>query len=241
MAATLCWSPGAAVSHRAAVALWRLPGVDLPPPELTVPRDRRRNHACDVIVHWSPLPVADVTAVDGIPVTTPARTLIDIASVVPADVVEEALDDALRRSLVSVPRLRWRIQELGARGRQGIGVIRGLVAERAGTGVESRSVLETRLARALKRAGLRPVRQHPLRDRGRVVAVVDFAFPEARLVIEADGYKWHTGRARWANDLARRNRVTALGWRVLHITWADLHENEPDTIDRIRAALEKPG
>jgi very-short-patch-repair endonuclease len=68
------------------------------------------------------------------------------------------------------------------------------------------------------------VAQHEIRVRGRVVARVDFAVPAARLAIEADSYRWHSGRKNWQEDLARRNALTSLGWRVIHVTWGDLDD-----------------
>jgi very-short-patch-repair endonuclease len=205
--------------------LWGLPGAD-GELEITVPRSRQRNHRCGAIVHRSIVPGVDVSVVDAIPVTTPTRTLIDIAALLPRDVVEEALDDALRRKLTTVARMRWRIDASAGRGRQGIGVVRALVADRA-HGRAPESVFETRLLRKLRAAGLADaVRQHPIYDGNRLVAVVDFAFPDARIAIEADGYKWHSGRARWQRDLARRNRLTDLGWKMVHATWDDLNDDE---------------
>jgi len=67
--------------------------------------------------------------------------------------------------------------------------------------------------------------------------VVDFAFPEARVAIEADGYRWHSGRARWERDLARRNSLTALGWRIVHVTWADLTQDPATLIARIKTVI----
>lgn len=82
----------------------------------------------------------------------------------------------------------------------------------------------------MRRAGLpEPVRQHTIYDRGRFVARVDFAYPHAKLAIEADGYRYHSGRARFESDRARLNALTALGWRVIHVTWAQLHD-EPDQV-----------
>jgi very-short-patch-repair endonuclease len=70
-----------------------------------------------------------------------------------------------------------------------------------------------------------------------VVAVVDFAYPDRRIAIEVDGYRWHAGRRRWERDLARRNALTALGWRVLHVTAADIEQRPGDMLAIVRAAL----
>src|SRR6266568_5027299 len=92
-AATLGWGDAARVSHRAASGLWRLAGFEPGIIELTVPRSRQR--AVPGIVHRNMLFEADATILDRIPITTPARTVIDIASVCAAEQVEEAFDDAL--------------------------------------------------------------------------------------------------------------------------------------------------
>lgn len=166
---------------------------------------RRRDRKLPGIIHRPrSLPPVDVMTVDEIPVTTPARTLLDIAGVAQLDRVEEALDDALRRKLVSLSRLRWRLRKTGGMGTPGTAAMRALIDARANGLPVPQSVFETRLLRLLKEAGLpEPVLQHEIRDRGRLVAVVDFAFVDERVAIEADGYRWHSGRARFEHDLAR--------------------------------------
>jgi very-short-patch-repair endonuclease len=164
--------------------------------------------------------------------------LLDVAAVASSDLVEEALDDALRRKLVSLSRLRWRLSEIGRSGRPGVALLRSLVDARTSTTAVPQSVFETRLLRVLKDAGLpEPVVQHEIRDRGRLVGVVDLAFPEIRLAIEAEGYRWHAGRLRFERDLARRNSLTALGWRVIHVTWADLTDRGEATIQAMVRAM----
>jgi very-short-patch-repair endonuclease len=218
-----------------------LAGVEPGVFEITVPKGkavRRRG----VIVHQArDLRPVDVTVVDAIPVTTPTRTLIDLGAVVPKEAVEEALDDALRRGLTSIPRLRWRIGELATRGRRGVGVVRELVDRRAGDPAIPESVLETRLLRLIEREGLpAPVRQYQVRERGRLIAIPDFAYPDLKLAIEADGYRWHSGREQWESDLARRNALTARGWRVVHVTYRDLEHRPDEVVRTIARALAGP-
>ncbi|MGZ4105520.1 MAG: DUF559 domain-containing protein [Actinomycetota bacterium] len=235
MEACLAWGDGSAISHRSAGGLWRLSGFEPEPVELTVPR--RRERRAPGVVHRNALSSVDLTAVDGIPVTTPARTLIDIASVSPRDVVEEALDDALRRGLVSISRVRWRLDALGG-GRCGVAFMRALLDDRDPAASVPQSGFERRLLRILKRAGFPdPVLQHRVRDGGRLIAVVDFAYPRHRLAIEADGYRWHSGKARWQHDRERGNDLTLLGWRVIHVTWDDLTNRCDAVVDSIRAAI----
>lgn len=236
MAACLAWGEGAAISHRAAAALRRLAEFEPGLVELTVPRSRRRSEPG--IIHRHPLLRADVTTVEEIPVTTPARTLIDLASVAEREAVEEAMDDALRRGLVSIPLLRRRLDAIGRPGRPGVAMMRLLLDSRDPSEAVPESVFERRLLRTLQRAGLpAPVLQHEIRIGGRLIAVIDFAYPDARLAIEADGYRWHSGRIRWDHDRARRNRLTLMGWRIIHITWTDLTRRPKTIINAVAQAL----
>ena len=204
--------------------------------ELTVPR--RRRGAGPGIVHRSPLAATDVEVIDGIRVTRPARTLIDVAAVVHRDVVEEALDDALRRGLVPISILRKRLDQIaGGGGRRGVGVLRELIEDRTRHGVP-RSVFETRMVRTLKRSGLpAPVRQHEVTEGSRTIAVLDFAFPDRRVGIETDGYRWHSGLARWRRDQRRNNELVALGWRMVHITWDELRDQPAQVVASIARVL----
>jgi very-short-patch-repair endonuclease len=66
---------------------------------------------------------------------------------------------------------------------------------------------------------------------------VDFAYPDIRLAIEVDGYRWHAGRARWEHDLGRRNALTARGWSVIHVTSSDIERHPGKTVRVIAEAL----
>ncbi len=241
IAACLAWGPGAVASHRAAAALWAFPGFPAGPIELIVPRGRDRKRPGTVHRPLS-LPPGDVTTRDAIPVTTPTRTLLDVAAAADARTVEEALDDALRRGLVSLKRMRWQLGQAPRNGRAGAALLRSLVETRADGLPVPQSVLETRVLRALQSVGLPdPIRQHRIRDGGRLVAVVDFAYPERRIAIEAEGFRWHGGRLRWTRDLARRNELTSLGWLVIHVTWSDIVEGPDAALRAIARAMRSSG
>jgi very-short-patch-repair endonuclease len=234
VAACFAYGEDALVSWRAAAALWELPHFPQGIVEVTVGRTRGRIPG--IIVHRVAVGRADRAVLAGLPVTTPARTLIDIASVVPVTTLEEAINDALARRLVTVRRLGHRIEAIAVRGRPGIARIRRVV-ERLVQGPAPMSVLETRLLSHLRRSKFRePILQHRIRDRGVVVAVVDFAYPEAMVAVEADGYRWHSSPSKWRNDLARRNVLTGLGWRVVHVTSRDLIDRPDDIVATIAAA-----
>lgn len=238
LAACLVGGEEAFASHLAAGGLWRLSNFGSGAIEIGVPRGRRVRRPGITVHQVRALLTADLTVVDAIPVTSPTRTLIDLSSVAPIEAVEEAMDDALRRGLTSIARLRWRLAGLQRSGRAGVGVVRELVDARGGGDAIPQSVIETKFLRTLVQAGLPlPARQYRVRQRGRVLAVVDFAYPRARLAIEVDGYRWHSGRARWEYDLARRNRLTAIGWRVIHLTSRGLDHRPHHVVHMVAEAL----
>jgi very-short-patch-repair endonuclease len=187
--------------------------------------------------HVQSLP-SDSIFVAGIATTSPSRTLLDLASVVSPDALQLAVEDALRRGLTSLARLRWCLSTQGGHGRPGTATLRRIVCDYETLKRPTDSGFEARLHQVLSRGGLPvPERQHEIRHRGKVVARVDFAYPRSKLAIEAVSFRWHSGRSAWARDQNRGNAVAALGWRTIAVTWDDLR-NEPDSvIRRIKQAL----
>lgn len=239
IAACLHFGPGAVLSHRAAAVLQGLQGFKPEKTEVTVPRNRNRIRLREVVIHGTqdPIPEEDITRVDGIPVTKPARTLMDLAAVVSEEVLETALDDAVRRRLVSVSFLdRW-LEDPRRKRRRGARKLRRLVDLRATVGV-AESPLETRVLKLLRKAGLPvPMLQYVVRDGRRFVARLDFAYPVERVAIEADGFRYHDGRREFDDERARGNEIQAMGWRVLRITSKHL-DRDPDGVAAwVRRAL----
>ncbi len=227
LAACMATSSTAVASHRAAAKLWELPGFgDETEPEVTVTRHRWHRLAGVHCHETLALPRSDVTRRDTIPVTTPTRTLVDVARYAVSARLEEALDDALRRGLTTLDRLTARVDELSGPGRRGITKIRSLIDARDAAAAVPESVQERRLVRLLARNGLpRPVLQFEICDGSRFVARVDAAYPEQRIAIEYDSYMFHGSRHRHELDLARRNQLQALGWQIFHATAADLRNH----------------
>lgn len=235
MAACLWAGAGAVSSHRTAGALWGLDGM---PPGVVEITTLRRLRSPAVLLHQSRLTPRDATAIGSIPVTDSTRTLIDLGAVARREMVEVALDDALRRRLTSLKLLLARLDDLGGKGRRGAGVLRSLLEQRDPKKPPPESVLEARLIGLLRRARLpEPARQFPVREGGRLLARVDLAYPEVLLAIEADGYRYHSGRVAWQRDLKRRNALTSRGWRVIHVTWNDVVGGGERVLTEIRRAL----
>lgn len=230
--AACLWADGTA-SHRSAAALWKLDGTKRKIIEITTPRDLRANK---IKVHTGCLAPEEVTSVGPINVTTVARTLLDLGAVVEPQVVQGAVTDALRQKLITPERLQRYLRSAGGRGRRGAKTLRSIVAALGDRRPES--VLELRLIRVLRRSGLpEPISQFSIRRGQKVVARVDLAYPEIRLAIEADSYRYHGGSADWRRDLARRNELTGLGWRVIHVTWDDVTRRPATVIRQVRIAI----
>lgn len=139
MAAQLWLGPGGAASHRAAAALLNIGGVRPDVTELTTTQPGRRGIPPLVLHHTDRLPSCDIVRLGPLVVTNATRTLIDLGAVVDEMIVHGALDDALRKGLTSIGRLKWRLEGLGTKGRRGSRVIRALL---------TRPFLNTRLTSA---------------------------------------------------------------------------------------------
>jgi len=233
-----CWAGGfrAAASHRSAAALHGLAGGRRSMPEITCPRWRRARH--DLVVHESKaIEIADLTVVDGIPVTTPERTLLDLGAVCSESVVHMALDAAESRELVKLDSVRETLRRLGRPGRNGAGVLRRLLAAKSPGQRPSESEMETLLVRALRRWGFpEPVTQYEIRHDGRFVARVDAALPGWHVAIEYESVVHHAGRRALERDSARRNRILAAGFVPVTATAGDLRGDGRELREAIRAA-----
>lgn len=204
-----------------------------------MPRKRHRSEIESVIIHWlqDPIPPEDITTIDGIPVTKPARTLLDLATVEPVEVVERCLDDALRRRLVSLPFLERWLQ--GNKRHRGARILQRLIDTRATIGV-TESPLEAEVLKLLRHRGLPiPMLQYDVRDGDRFLGRVDFAYPEELVAIEADGFRYHDGRSEFDDQRARGNQIEAAGWRVLRITSKHLAEHPEEVVEWVRRALNR--
>jgi len=230
----------AAASRRSASTVWGLsdvwpdhPDVCVAPPRL--PRLRGAH------VHRSAALTPDrIVIVRHIPVTDPMLTVLQLGAVVARFVVEDAVERGLQRRLFTVAGLWAMLEQLGRSGRNGAGVLRAVLVDRALGDERPESLLESRMAQLLDRAGLpKPNYQFEVFDGDRFVARVDFAYPELMVVIEVDGWTVHGTPQATTLDFARQNEVELLGWTVLRFTW-DMVVRRPafvvETIARVLRA-----
>ncbi|MGH9178768.1 MAG: type IV toxin-antitoxin system AbiEi family antitoxin domain-containing protein [Acidimicrobiales bacterium] len=234
--ATVLAAPDAAASHRSAARLWELGSSD--ELEMSVPACRRPTVKGVRLHRVADLDRATIVHRSGIPTTNPTRTLVDLGAVYGPNLVEEALDRALTRRIITVDLLERELELLARPGRNGVGVLRVVLDRRAIGAERPDSVLEARMARLLRAWSLPPAAfQYEVRVGGRLVARVDFAYPELRLAIEVDGWETHSSPRELQYDLDRQNALVAAGWIVLRFTWVDVVRRPAKVAARIRAAL----
>ena len=214
---------GGVASHRCAARVHGLDGFAAAPAELIVPPNGSRRPT-DAVVHHSPLERGDVTRCDGLATTSIARTLVDLGAVVDDDLVEQALDDALRRG-TSERWIRDTLERLSRPGPSGSGSLRRVIERPDRQGALPDSVFERLLDRLVRSAGLPPPeRQVRVEHDGRVVAVLDCGWRDLMLALEADSEMWHFGPRRGRLARRRHNQLSSLGWTVLYAGWHDTRD-----------------
>lgn len=217
VAAVLAVGHDAAISHRSAAALWEiLPPAD-DPVDVSVTRGHPRSRP-GIRVHRARRLQHSFNA--GVRVTTPLRTIRDLASAVGARDLERAIEEAQVRRLVT----RQEIERL--RGRSGA----------AGRGREpslTRSEAERRLLRLIRAAQLPSPRTNVRVSQYEV----DFLWLDERVIAEVDGFGFHSSRAAFERDRAKDRGLQAAGYVVLRITWRQLVDEPEAVIAALAAAL----
>jgi very-short-patch-repair endonuclease len=207
MAAVLALGKNAALSHLSAAALWDLLPDRGPRIDVTVPSHGGRKRRRLIVVHRARMTADEVTLFDAIPVTTPARTLLDVADVVRQRQLERAFDQAEYLGLD--------VSELTPRkGRRGYGRVCRILDDHEAGSTWTRSELEERMLALCRRQGLAlpEVNSEPLGFE------VDFAWPAQRLAVETDGWAAHRTRGAFERDRLRDAALVEAHWRVIRIT-----------------------
>ena len=229
MAAVLAVGSGALLSHRSAGVVWEV----LPAPAGVVDvtlADREARHRVGIRVHQaSHLLSEDLTVYRGLPVTTPARTLLDLASILMPSELERALGEAERRGLITHAQLAdYLSRRRSCRGAANLRAALGTVSPQL-----TRSEAERRFLALVDRAGL-PTPAANTRVAG---YEVDFLWPAQRLIVEIDGYAFHASRTAFERDRIRDSDLQARGYRLIRITWRRLIEAPEAVVAAIATAL----
>jgi hypothetical protein len=234
-----CSKLNAVVSHQAAAHLHDLDRPRFVKPTVSVPV-RRSKDLVGVTVHQlTDLDAAHIVEVDGLPVTSPERTVVDLAAVLRDGHVARILDNGLAAGRVDFDALESLFASLGRRGKPGTALMRKLLEARGSEYVPPDGELERRLILVLERAELpEPVRQFRAPWLRPVNGRVDLAYPDNKLVIEGDGRRWHQLMEAFENDRLRDNAAQLAGWRILRFTWEEITNSPERVVSTVRRALE---
>lgn len=217
MAATLACGPNAYLSHGSAAQLWGIRGSSRPHEVIRI-SGHKRPHG--VWLHQTrSLPAEDVTIETGIPVTTIERTIMDNAGRCDDRQLEHMVVEAERSGQLRWPELQ-RVIERG-RGRKGLRRLRCVAIRVDPRAADAISPLEVDFFSLCQKAGL-PLPQVNVLVEGRVV---DFYWPKARVIVETDGYAFHSDRPAFERDHESTLALTAAGYRVHRATYRMLKRN----------------
>ena len=230
LAAVLACGPGSLLSHRSSGVAWRLLRSSSTI-EVTAPRGRKPREG--IIVHRSRLIHPDDRAVvDGIPVTSVARTLVDLADVLPERRLADAVNEAEVLRMFDLAALTAVLDRLP--GRRGRHRLRRVLAAYTEDAHFTRSRAERRFLGLCGRQGL-PVPQTNLWIESHEI---DAYWPDAKLAVELDGGAYHRTRRAFHEDRRRDRRLAAVGIHVVRVAWADL-EAEAALARELRAIRDR--
>jgi hypothetical protein len=235
--ALLACGPHAVLSHQTAARLLKLLPEGNREVHVTI-RDRHGAKPTGVTVHRTArLNRSEVRTVDGLPVTSALRTLLDLAAVVDIATLERAIEQALHEKLVSVRQLQQATR--GNNGRKGVPKLRAILDQQREPGF-TRSKAERRMRELLRLGQLRePETNVPMHG-----VEADFYWPELEVVIEVQSQKYHLTRAALERDTRKAATLTAAGKTVSYVTWLQM-QHEPfavvaraaQTLARAEAAI----
>jgi hypothetical protein len=239
--ACLAHGPGAVLSGSSAA---RLLGLDLPPSEvveLTVPRSVRPKRSPRVSVHRSRyLPDHDRTSKLGLPVTTAARTLLDLAGRLTSEEMCRVLDDAVIRNLVRAREVSLVLSDPRYSTTPGRGMLRAALAPLLDQKRPAESVPEMEIVRLLAREGIpSPVLQYEVSDGGVLIARLDLAWPECRVGLEVDSFQYHSSPRALARDRNRSNELAKRDWFMIHTSPDEFRKDPRSVLQAIRTQLRR--
>ena len=228
LAAVLACGPGAVLSHGSGAGLWEIRQSNSAYIDVTVPSRAGRIRRKGIRVHRSGrLTSEEVTMRSGIPVTTVARTLLDLADVLDGQALRRAVTEAEYRGRFDLTSLNAVVE--ANPGRRGRRVLEAAGARRHRT----RSPLEDRFLRFMERYGVEDPRTNAWIEGHEV----DFVWTRAGLVVELDGVAAHTTRAALNADRLRDRRLWRAGLRTIRLTSEALEDPEAVLADLAQAGV----
>ena len=248
-----CLATGGVASHASAAWIWGLLDEAPVPPVVSVNHGRnptRPRHGSPktiadgspepyrIVVHRSrDLRAGSISERNGVPTTNPLRSLVDLAGTIEPAALDDAIDVALAKRLVSVESLLAEARRRKRSGRQGPAQLVAHLERRRFVGAPAPSVLESRALRLLADAGIKVVNCETVVHKGRFRLDMEL---EHQVFVEVDGYAYHWSPEQKRNDDARRNQLRVLGAEILVYDWRAVMEGTGGILVReVKAILAK--
>jgi hypothetical protein len=227
---------GAVLSHRTAAALHGFTGFSEGPLELTMTRRTRVPKGVKVF-RVDALARGDVTELEDLKITSVPRTLIDLTATTGRMTLRGVVDQMLREKKTTLEKLGEAAEER-SENRRGIIEFREILREFEGAGGPTESELEVEALELIAASGLPPPKVQWRIIAGRKQRRLDLSWPG--VVIETDGYAWHSGIDTFEDDRERNNSLTVRNLRVLHWTWQAIQDRPDELIAELYVVLNLP-
>lgn len=233
LAAVLACGPDATLSHRSAAALWGIRPTARARTEVSCPRALRPRDG--IQLHRAILAADERATIEAIPVTTPARTLLDLAAVLDRRQLERAVNEAEVQRIFDGIALAALLDRHPHR--HGAPALSAVLADSDPGATRTRSELEAAFLDVVRRHGLPSPEINTRVEAPGSSYEVDALWRPQRLIAELDGAATHSTRRQFERDRLRDTKLTLAGWRVVRITWLRLRGNPAEVAADLQALL----
>jgi|SRR5680860_395246 len=221
LAAVYACGEGAALSYRSVAAHWGIRQSTQTRIDVTSPSRSGRPYTGIRVHSGAALTPADVTVHDGIPCTTVARTLLDLADVLSLDALDRAVHESVARRLFDLRAVRHALEQ--ANGRRGAQRLREVLADPGHLeGPLPHRGVEERFFAFCRQQGLPQPEVHPGIPTAAETLEVDFLWRDQRLILETDSRDWHSTIRTRERDAYRDRLLGEAGYRVRRCRWAQV-------------------
>ncbi|HKB52198.1 MAG TPA: type IV toxin-antitoxin system AbiEi family antitoxin domain-containing protein [Solirubrobacterales bacterium] len=235
IAAVLACGPGAVLSHRSAAALWGLCPDSKGSIDVTAPNRRGRIPAGIAAHRDGSLHGSDRTSIRGIPCSSVARTLLDLAGMVSVSELRREISQAEVLRIFDLAAVEALIGR--SRGRRGVARLRMIISELSPRTGRTRSYLERRFLAMCERAMIPPPEVNCKLDLGNERLTPDFLWRDTRLIVETDGRETHDTASAFEEDRRRDQVFGAAGWQVIRCTWRQVLDEPARVASTISTVL----
>lgn len=235
LAAVLACGEGAVLSHRSAAALWGIRPTSQTRIDVTSPRRAGKSLEGIHVHSGATLLPGDVTEVEGVPCTSLVRTLLDLAEILSPGALERAIHQALVLGIFDGRAVEDVLGRAG--GRRGAPLLEQMLSEGDFTGPGTRSPLEERCLELFGAYGIpRPEVNARLETNDGWIEV-DFLWRRQRLVVEANGFRYHANGYQFERDHEREQLLALADWRLRRFTWRQVTQKPALVAEVVRQAL----